>query len=78
MLFRSDLRRHVEEDPQILRRKVSTVMTRGPKTLPVGHLAVEALKIMRGYRIDEILILDSRGRPAGLLDIQDLLRAGLV
>ena len=73
-----DLRRHVEGDPQILRRKVSTVMTRGPKTLPVGHLAVEALKIMRGYRIDEILILDSRGRPAGLLDIQDLLRAGLV
>ena len=73
-----DLRRHVEEDPEILRRKVSTVMTRGPKTLPVGHLAVEALKIMRGYRIDEILILGPRGRPAGLLDIQDLLRAGLV
>jgi len=73
-----DLRRHVEEDPQILRRKVSTVMTRGPKTLPVGHLAVEALKILRGHRIDEIPILDSKGRPAGLLDIQDLLRAGLV
>ena len=73
-----DLRRHIEEDPQILRRKVSTVMTRRPKTLPVGRLAVEALKIMRGYRIDEILILGPRGRPAGLLDIQDLLRAGLV
>jgi arabinose-5-phosphate isomerase len=73
-----DLRRHVEEDPQILRRKVSMVMTRRPKTLPVGHLAVEALKIMRGYRIDEIPILDSKGRPAGLLDIQDLLKAGLV
>jgi arabinose-5-phosphate isomerase len=72
------LRRHIEEDPQILRRKVSTVMTRRPKTLPVGRLAVEALKIMRGYRIDEILILGPRGRPAGLLDIQDLLRAGLV
>ena len=73
-----DLRRHIEEDPQILRRKVSQVMTRNPKTLPAGHLAVEALKILRAYRIDEILIVDPRGRPAGLLDIQDLLKAGLV
>ncbi|MDO8730622.1 MAG: KpsF/GutQ family sugar-phosphate isomerase [Candidatus Omnitrophota bacterium] len=73
-----DLRRYIEAAQQILRRKVSTVMTRRPKTLPGGHLAVEALKIMRGYRIDEILILGPHGRPVGLLDIQDLLRAGLV
>ncbi len=73
-----DLRRHIEGDPQILRRKVSQVMTKNPKRLPMGHLAVEALKLMRAYRIDEIPIVDSRGRPAGLLDIQDLLKAGLV
>ena len=73
-----DLRRHVEEDREILHRKVSTVMTRNPKTLPVGHLAVEALKILRAYRIDEIPIVDSKCRPVGLLDIQDLLKAGLV
>ena len=73
-----DLRRHVEEDPEILRRKVSQVMTRGPKTLPAGHLAVEALKLLKTYRIDEIPIVDSKSRPIGLLDIQDLLKAGLV
>ncbi len=73
-----DLRRHLESDPQILRRKVSQVMTRRPKSLPVGHRAVEALKLLRAHRIDEIPIVDSRGRPAGLLDIQDLLKAGLV
>ncbi len=73
-----DLRRHAEEDLQILRRRVSQVMTRRPKTLPVGHLAVEALKILRAHRIDEIPIVDAKGRPAGLLDIQDLLKAGLV
>jgi len=73
-----DLRRHIEGDPQILRRKVSQVMTKNPKRLPLGHLAVEALKLMRAYRIDEIPIVDSRSRPAGLLDIQDLLKEGLV
>jgi arabinose-5-phosphate isomerase len=73
-----DLRRHVETDPGILRRKVGQVMTRSPKTLPAGHLAVEALKILRGHRIDEIPVVDKRRRPVGLLDIQDLLKAGLV
>lgn len=73
-----DLRRNVEKDPGILRRRVSQVMTKNPKTLPAGHLAVEALKLLRSYRIDEIPVVDSRRRPVGLLDIQDLLKAGLV
>ena len=73
-----DLRRHLERDPQILWRKVSEVMTRNPKTLPANHLAVEALKLLRAHRIDEIPVIDSKGRPVGLLDIQDLLKAGLV
>ncbi|MBI1953065.1 MAG: KpsF/GutQ family sugar-phosphate isomerase [Candidatus Omnitrophica bacterium] len=73
-----DLRRRIETDPQILKRKVSVCMTRAPKTLPVGHLAVEALKILRSHKIDEIPIVDAKGAPAGLLDVQDLLKAGLV
>ena len=73
-----DLRRHLEGDPQILRRRVVQVMTKNPKVLPMGHLAVEALRLLKGYRIDEIPIVDKKGRPVGLLDIQDLLKAGLV
>ena len=73
-----DLRRHLEKDPKILRRRVSDVMTKNPKSLPLGHLAVEALRLLKRYRIDEVPIVDSRLRPAGLLDIQDLLKAGLV
>jgi len=73
-----DLRRHVDGKTAILTRKVSQVMTHRPKSLPIGHLAVEALKLLKTYRIDEIPIVDSKGRPAGLLDIQDLLKAGLV
>jgi len=73
-----DLRRHVEDDSQILRRRVSEVMTKNPKALKVGHLAVEALRLLEAHRIDEIPIVDAQYRPAGLLDIQDLLKAGLV
>jgi arabinose-5-phosphate isomerase len=72
-----DLRRHAT-DARLLARSVSTVMTRNPKTLSKVHLAVEALKILKAYRIDEIPVVDSKGKPVGLLDIQDLLKAGFV
>lgn len=72
-----DLRRHAA-DPKVLAKPVASVMTRNPKTLPKGQMAVEALRILRAHRIDEIPIVDGRDRPVGLLDIQDLLKAGLV
>ncbi|MBI3318953.1 MAG: KpsF/GutQ family sugar-phosphate isomerase [Candidatus Omnitrophica bacterium] len=73
-----DLRRNLGKDPWVLRRKVRFLMTKNPKALPKGHLAVEALKLMKLFRIDEIPIVDSKRHPVGLLDIQDLLKAGLV
>ncbi len=73
-----DLRRHLKNDSQILSRRVASVMTRNPKSLPVGHMAAEALKLLQQYHIDEIPIVDKKKKPVGLLDIQDLLKAGLV
>lgn len=73
-----DLRRHLERDPHLLRRRVQTVMTQHPKTVAPEMLAAEALKMLRAYRIDEVPVVDGRGRAIGLLDVQDLLKAGLV
>jgi len=73
-----DLRRHLEKDKDILKRKVKEVMTLSPKTLKKGRLAVEALRVLEAYKIDEIPIVDETGRAIGLVDVQDLLKAGLV
>jgi arabinose-5-phosphate isomerase len=73
-----DLRRHLGTDPKLLQRDVSEVMTRSPRTLKKGCLAVEALRILQEYKIDEIPIVDEKGRAIGLVDVQDLLKAGLV
>lgn len=73
-----DLRRHIESDPGILDRNVSQVMTRNPVTISKDRLAVEALRILQEKRIDELPVVDSTKRLVGLLDVQDLLRAGLV
>jgi arabinose-5-phosphate isomerase len=73
-----DLRRHVESDKHLVVRKVKDVMTKDPVTIPKDHLASEALRILKDKRIDEVPIVDAKHRPIGMLDVQDLLKAGLV
>jgi arabinose-5-phosphate isomerase len=73
-----DLRRHLEVDPNLSERRVKEVMTKNPKTVTQDMLAVEAMRILKDKKIDELPVVDKNKRPAGLLDVQDLLRAGLV
>lgn len=73
-----DLRRHLEVDPDLSRRAVKEVMTKNPTTVSAKMLAVEASRILQEKRIDELPVVDKNNRPVGLLDIQDLLKAGLV
>lgn len=73
-----DLRRHLETFADLPRRKVKEVMTRDPAVADKEMLAVEALRILREKKIDELPVVDKSGRPVGLLDVQDLLKAGLV
>jgi arabinose-5-phosphate isomerase len=73
-----DLRRHLEEDPGVLSRKVSEVMTKNPASIEKTKLAAEAFDLLKSKKIDELPVLDNHGRVVGLLDVQDLLKAGLV
>jgi arabinose-5-phosphate isomerase len=73
-----DLRRHLEEKPRLIECRVADVMTKNPSTIGKERLAAEAFDILRSKRIDELPVVDERGRPIGLLDVQDLLKAGLV
>lgn len=73
-----DLRRHAEKTPNIIREKVKDVMTKNPIAIKKHRLAAEALGILRSKKIDEIPVVDEKNRPIGLVDVQDLLKAGLV
>ena len=73
-----DLRRHFEEGKDLLRQKVGDIMTKSPTTITKDRLAAEAFEILRDKRIDEIPVVDNKGCPVGLLDVQDILKAGLV
>ncbi|MCB9771176.1 MAG: KpsF/GutQ family sugar-phosphate isomerase [Candidatus Omnitrophica bacterium] len=73
-----DLRRHLEQGPGVLQKTVKTVMTKKPAMILYSKLAAEAFALLKQRKIDELPVVDEKGKPVGLLDVQDLLRAGLI
>lgn len=73
-----DLRRHLESDNNLPARRIKEVMTKNPTVVNKDMLAAQAMRILQDKKIDEVPVVDKFKRPVGLLDVQDLLRAGLV
>ncbi len=73
-----DLRRHLGTDKDLPKLKIKEVMTRNPLAITEGKLAAEAMHTLQERKIDEMPVVDKNRRPVGLLDVQDLLKAGLV
>jgi arabinose-5-phosphate isomerase len=67
-----DLRRHTAEDKDILAKPLGSVMTRNPVCIRDEALAVEALKIFNQRNIDDLIVVNARREPVGLIDLQDL------
>lgn len=74
-----DLRRAlVKSGSGAFARIASEIMTSHPKTISDSCLAVEALRLMEHHSISDLLILDEKKQPNGLIHLKDLLRAGVV
>ncbi|MDR1941396.1 MAG: KpsF/GutQ family sugar-phosphate isomerase [Endomicrobium sp.] len=72
-----DLRRCLQEDEKILNKRITQVMTKSPRTVIAGMLAVDAAKILKEYNIDNMPVVDKNGKPLGILDQGDLLSEGI-
>lgn len=69
-----DLRRLITEgDYQVLDQAVREHMSTSPKVLSPDQLVEEAHRLLRQFKNDQAPVLDSEGRPIGLIDVQDLL-----
>ncbi len=74
-----DLRRSLDDRNVDLRTtRIAEVMTRTPKTIDSGALAVEAAQLMEAHKIGGLLVVDGDQRVVGALNIHDLLRARVV
>ena len=69
-----DLRRHMK--PGLLEARVEEVMTASPKTVRPDQLASEALQIINASQITALIVTDA-GKPVGVINFHDLLRAGV-
>jgi arabinose-5-phosphate isomerase len=67
-----DFRRKMSTDDQLLSRTLKSVMTPNPICIRDSALAVEALKIFNERNIDDLIVVDARKQPVGLIDSQDL------
>ena len=70
-----DLRRHMTAD--IIVRNAGDIMTPHPKTVPPTMLGTEAVGFMNKAKITNVFVVDSDGKPLGLLHLHHLLQAGV-
>ena len=67
-----DLRRRMAEDTNILTRPLAEVMTPGPICIKDSALASDALAIFNERNIDDLIVINSKKEPVGMIDLQDL------
>lgn len=76
-----DIRRALNQGPELLLREVESMMTASPQVIGPERLAAEALHLMEQHRPRPITVLpvvDEERRAIGMLHITDLLRRGIV
>ena len=67
-----DFRRHMALDENLLSQPLAKVMTRHPICNRDDALAAEALKIFNDRTIDDLIVVNAKREPVGLVDSQDL------
>jgi arabinose-5-phosphate isomerase len=67
-----DFRRHIGTDDNLFARPLKSVMTRNPICVRDTALTAEAFKIFNERNIDDLIVVNSKHEPVGLVDLQDL------
>jgi arabinose-5-phosphate isomerase len=72
-----DLRRHLQNDDKILKKNITSVMTKNPLVVTPETMAVDAARILKSHNIDNIPVVSKDNQPLGVLDQGDLIREGI-
>jgi arabinose-5-phosphate isomerase len=75
----ADIRRLMtKEGAGVFEFKSGDIMTAPCKSIRADALAAEATAIFHKYRIDELPVVDTEGKPIGLIDVQDIVTIKVV
>ena len=72
-----DLRRAIEAGHDLRDRRIQDIMTPSGATIEQGSLAAMAVRVMQEKRINGLVVVHD-GLPVGVLNMHDLLQAGVV
>ncbi len=73
-----DFVRQFQTDSRVGERLVADLMTLNPVVVHQDKLAVEVLNLLERHRIDDLVVVDDRGVPVGIVDSQDLTKLKLL
>ncbi|MCI0512192.1 KpsF/GutQ family sugar-phosphate isomerase [candidate division KSB1 bacterium] len=72
-----DLRRLLTTDHNLWSLTAQDIMSRNPKTIPEGELALVAFQLMETHNILQVIVVNDAAEPIGMVHLHDLLEAGL-
>jgi len=72
-----DLRRALDDRPDVNAVTIDALMSPGGKTVNVGTLAAESLGLMEQHRISTLVVTDLQAEVVGVVHLLSLLRAGI-
>ena len=73
-----DLRRGIEQNPDLLSLNAKAIMSTHPRTIHKDALAAEALQVMERHAITSLVVTDHQGNTTGVLHLHDLLKSGII
>ncbi|MDB4142855.1 KpsF/GutQ family sugar-phosphate isomerase [Akkermansiaceae bacterium] len=73
-----DFARSFQQDSSLGGQKVALFMTVNPITLSADSLAAEAVATIGGNKVDDVVVVDTAGKPIGMVDSQDFARHRLI
>lgn len=73
-----DFRRHMAANENLLSQPLKDLMTRNPICISENALAAAALKIFNERNIDDLIVVNAKREPVGLVDSQDLPKLKIV
>lgn len=77
MITDGDIRRLLQKTTDVANITAEMVMSKHPKTISPDTLAAVALQEMEAYSITQLVVVDEKHRPIGMLHLHDLVKAGL-
>ena len=78
IMTHGDFIRHYTRNRDIDKLSVEEVMTVNPITIQEDMLAAEAVSVFRANLIDDLIVVNSKGTPTGVIDSQDITKYKIV